>query len=440
MEVAMRAHRRLSWGVVALLTGMIQLTAASSAIAAGGDLDRSFGDEGKVTTFFGGPGSTSSVEAIAVQSDGKVVAVGGVTTPDGKAFALARYSLDGSLDKSFGGDGKVVTHFAEDSYASDVALQADGKIVVAGGVFDAGVEHARFALARYNLDGSLDDTFGRDGRVTAPVSRRGRAFAVAIQADGKIVAGGGPVGGGGRFALARFDQYGSLDPTFGGDGRVKAPSGTLSDIAIQPDGKIVAVGSSEISSFALNFGFAVARYNPDGTPDTTFDRDGKTRTIFRDSYGGSEAYASAVAIQPDGSIVAAGEFRTEDRHGNPLRGFALARYHVNGSADGSFGGDGKVKTRFGQTSAAFSVAVQTDGRIVAAGVIADLSDVVPSRFAVIRYGPDGSLDQSFGRDGKRKTRIGFQPSATDVAIQPNGAITVGGETSDRFAIVRYLAA
>jgi uncharacterized delta-60 repeat protein len=436
----MRTRRTLSWGVIVLLTGLIQLTAIPSATAAAGDLDRSFGEDGKVTTFFGGPGSTSSIEGIAVQSDGKVVAVGGVTTIEGKAFALARYNVDGTLDKGFGGDGKVVTHFLEDSYASDVALQADGKIVVAGGVFEPGLEHARFALARYNPDGSLDDTFGRDGRVTAPVSRRGRAFAVAIQADGKIVAGGGPVGGGGgRFALARFDQDGSLDPTFGGDGRVKAPSGTLSDIAIQADGKIVAVGSSEISSSVLNVGFVVARYNQDGTPDTTFDGDGRTRTIFRTRFGGSYAYAYAVTIQPDGRIVAAGEFRNEDRHGNPSRGFALARYHVNGSADGSFAGDGKVKTRFGYTSAAFGVAVQTDGRIVAAGGLADLSDVVASRFAVIRYEPDGSLDQSFGRDGKRKTRIGFQPSATDVAIQPSGEITVGGETSDRFAIVRYLA-
>jgi uncharacterized delta-60 repeat protein len=433
---------------VLLLFLVIQAAGASMASAGPGDLDSSFGGDGKVLTTFGPSGDPASAasEAIAVQPDGKVVAAGGAIASDGdRAFALARYNVNGSLDDTFGGDGRVRTNFMDLAFASDVAIQSDGKIVAVGEISDPATHHTLYALARYNVDGSLDDTFGGDGRVTTKFGPAGRALAVAIQSDGKIVVGGSAFRNGKAvFGLIRYDTDGRLDPTFGTrDGRLKGPAGELQDIALEPDDEIVAAGSRQISSPTFDLGFEVARFTADGALDPTFGTDGRTRTRFGSFSHGSDASAAALALVPGGRIVVAGEFHDEDANGNPVRGFALAAYHANGSADRSFGGDGKVETRFGRNSGAFGVAIQPDGKIVAAGIVADLTDVVPSRFAVIRYLTDGSLDGSFGRDGKRKTRIGSQPTANDVALQPDGGITLAGDAGnfpDRFALVRYLAA
>ncbi len=213
------------------------------------------------------------------------------------------------------------TDFGGGDYGADVAVQADRKIVVVGGT------GSDFALARYNADGSLDSSFDGDGKLTTDLGGGGDGGAdVAVQADGKIVVVGGSTGG---FALARYNADGSLDPSFDGDGKrtteFGGSGGTANGVALQPDGKIVAAGHG-------GAGFALARYNTDGSLDSSFDGDGKQTTEFA---GGA---AAAVALQGDGKIVAVGRAVGDGMD------FALSRYNADGSLDSSFDGDGKQIT------------------------------------------------------------------------------------------------
>ena len=243
-----------------------------------------------------------------------------------------------------------------------------------------------------------------------------------------------PTAGAFGFALVRYDTDGSLDTSFGGDGKVTTDFTRFVDdglaVALQPDGKIVMVGGAGFGG--PNERFALARYNTDGSPDTTFGGDGKLTTDFSPY----PDVAFAVAIQGDGHIVVAGGARLLP-YPNPT--WALARYDTDGSLDTSFGGDGKVTTDFTRgDDDAYSMALQADGKIVVAGQAA----LRNAKFALARYGTDGSLDPTFGADGKLVTNItpGYD-SAFQVVIQPDGKIVAAGTAGfTRFAVWRYLAA
>ncbi|MFJ5549166.1 delta-60 repeat domain-containing protein [Streptomyces sp. NPDC093225] len=224
-----------------------------------------------------------AAHAVAVQSDGKIIAVGGGTyePPTATDFALARYTADGSPDATFGAGGKVTTDFGGGSEAAfAMALQADGKIIAAGSrsTNEGGGE---FALARYTADGSLDTTFGAGGRVTTAFGGDfAQAFAMRLQADGKIVAvGHSGTFGSVDFALARYDTDGGLDAGFGAGGTVTTDIGGAFDsaraAALQADGKIIAAG---YGGSAGTDDFALVRYDTDGAPDTTFGTDGRVLT------------------------------------------------------------------------------------------------------------------------------------------------------------------
>ena len=409
-----------------------------------GALDARFGKHGKVTTNF--PGRFSHAAGVAQQSDGKIVVAGG----DGGDFALARYNPDGTLDSGFGSGGRVTTDFSgaprRVDEAAGVAIQNDGKIVAAGTAGRCGFEEAcatdsDFALARYNPDGTLDSGFGSGGKVTFNFDRGSfdEATAVALQAGGKIVVAGNAAGGG--FALVRYNPDGSLDRRFGKHGKVTTDLGFddfASALAIQNDGRIVAVGSvfgDEGSDFA------VARYTRDGRPDPTFGTGGSVVTDF---FG--EDHARGVTIQSDGRIIAAGDKNSVV--------FALARYNPDGTLDSDFGFEGRVLTSISEDEDfASAVAVQSDGKIVAAGTSGVCSGFIglecsgdPSGvdFGIARYNPDGSLDQTFG-GGQVRTDFsnGSDDRASAIAIGSDGKIlAVGtsktGEESD-FAVARYMA-
>jgi uncharacterized delta-60 repeat protein len=378
----MRAPRKIVLVMFILAMGSVTLVLGPPAVAVGGDLDPDFGSDGRVTTGFGGE---SPAYAVAIQGDGKIVAAGiafyRLAGTRGSRFALARYLPDGSLDPTFGGDGRVRTRFTGgQSSAFAIVVQADGKVVAAGNAVDPTTGKGTFALARYRTNGTLDATFGGDGRVTTGYPGTGaQVFGLTSQTDGKVVAAGSTFARTGtRFALARYCSNGTLDPTFGGDGRVTtAFTGDVQahGVAIQTDGKVVAAGGP-YDPGASDGRFSLARYRPNGTLDATFGADGRVTTAF----AGGHAIARAIAIGAVGKVVAAG-VPFERTIGSR---FALARYRSDGALDPTFGVDGRVTTAFTGDAGAFAVAIQGDGEIVAAGQQFDPTTGI-QRFALARY-------------------------------------------------------
>ncbi len=238
-----------------------------------GSLDTSFGSSGSVTTDIAGMGAPDQGRSVVIQSDGRIL-VGGYTaqvnSPPNNDFLLTRYLSNGMLDPSFGGNGKVVTDLGGNDLAYQLVQQTDGKIVLAGYSVIAGVD--RFAVARYNNDGSLDASFNGNGRVTFTFgSASADAYSVALQSDGKIVlAGLVTTNGNSDFAMMRLTTYGNVDTSFGVNGFVTTPIGSGADksfgIDIQPDDKILLTGYSTGTSDDI----AVVRYNANGSLDTTF--------------------------------------------------------------------------------------------------------------------------------------------------------------------------
>ena len=341
-----------------------------------GSLDTTFNNTtGKVTTPIGA--DNDEAYAVAIQPDGKIVAAGYSDNGSNLEFALARYNTNGNLDTTFNTTGKVTTTIGTDDNVADaVAIQPDGKIVAAG--WSDNGSNAHFTLVRYDTNGSLDTSFGTGGKVTTPIGTdKDVAIAVAIQPNGKIVAAGySDNGGNWDFALVRYNIDGSLDASFGTGGKVTTPIGTGQDIAyavaIQPDGRIVAAGNSLNGS---NYDdFALARYNINGSLDATFNTTGRVTTPI----GTYDDYAYDVAIQPDGKIVAAGYSYNGSNYV-----FALVRYNTDGNLDTSFGTGGRVVSPIGSgEDQALAVAIQPDGKIVAAGYSYNGSN---DDFAVARY-------------------------------------------------------
>jgi uncharacterized delta-60 repeat protein len=324
-----------------------------------GSLDPSFSGDGRKRLSFGGD---ERVFGEALHVNGKIVAVGRAG-PTGDDFAIARFNPNGSLDPSFSGDGKQTTHFAGGDGALGVAIQADGKAVVVGSQC---ANDCAFAVARYNPNGSLDPSFSGDGKQTTEFGEAPfRASGVALQGS-KIVAVGS---GGSDFAIARYNPNGSLDASFSGDGRQTTNFGAIdfaTQVALQ-SGKIVAVGGTATPNGS---GFALARYNSNGTLDTSFSGDGKQMTGFGD-------YVQGMVVAPDGKLVVVGA------EGPLVTDFAIARYNPNGSLDPSFSGDGKQTTDVGDGGEATGVALQSDGKIVAVGT--GRGPALGDDFALVRY-------------------------------------------------------
>ncbi len=334
-----------------------------------GALDTTFGSGGKVTTLSG------FGKSVALQSDGKIV-VGGEGSPLGERFALMRYLSDGTLDASFGNGGKATTTFGHGSdEVRAIALQSDGKIVMAGSAFNG--SNYGFAVVRFTAAGVLDSSFGSGGKVTTPIgSGPDRVGGVGVQSDGKIVVVGFSFNGSSNdFALVRYTAAGVPDSTFGNGGKATTSLSNNNDsaasVAFQPDGKIVVAGSGGFIDVAL------VRYATNGTPDASFGSGGKVITPI----GTNTDVGSSVALQSDGRIVVAGSSYI----GSDFD-FAVVRYLSDGALDPSFGTGGKLTTPVGSDQDnGEGVALQSDGKIVVAGT-ARIAGA--DKFAVVRYGVD----------------------------------------------------
>lgn len=295
-----------------------------------------FGANGQTTTDIDNLSNEDGSD-IAVQPDGKMILAGSHLTPGGWDFVIARYNIDGSLDTTFGTSGIATVDFSNRvDLAYGVALQSNGKIVVAGTTcIDGNFPSCNFALTRLNSNGSRDLMFGLLGRVTTDFDGEiDDAAKVAIQADGKIVVTGRSLMPGSvmRFAVARYSTIGTLDQTFGGDGTAAFGIGGYAganDLVVQPDGKIIVVGEG-------GYNFAALRLNTDGTLDSSFGPRGRVSVAF-----GGVGRARAVALQPDGKIVMGGLAQVLPGPGS-YADSALIRLTANGMLDPSFDGDGKV--------------------------------------------------------------------------------------------------
>jgi uncharacterized delta-60 repeat protein len=445
---ALRSSRRRCLG----LTGagaLLLLCASPLAAQVAGTLDPSFGTGGQLMFDFNN--STDIANAVALQADGKLV-VAGLTYINNdysqEDFAISRHLPDGTLDVTFGTGGKVKTDFPTlAAVASAVVVQPDGKILVAGGAFPNFTFLGDVKLVRYNPDGTLDSSFGVGGIVTTTFPGQGSfAFALALQPDGKIVMAGtdyinfsSEVSSNTDFALARYNTDGTPDPGFGVGGKVTTDFNGGNDdafaILVQPDGKLVAVGSAITANF---YDFAAARYLPDGTLDSGFGVGGKVRTDFN---GGSLDQAHGAVLQPDGKIVAAG---TSIFNGGLTQPFALARWTAGGQLDASFSGDGKQQVDFGSfDQTAYRVLLQPDGKIIPVG-FAD-TESSDSDFLLARLDTSGTLDPSFGVGGKVRTSFGdLNGGAKGAVLQPDGRIVAVGFQATfsaqwaEFALSRYL--
>ena len=393
-------------------TAVLPITALQSLLAV--NTAPSFSVGGFLTTDFGGSDTGASVK---VQTDGKILLAGS----SDNNFALARYNTNGSLDSSFDTDGKLTTGFGgyyNDKGAS-VTVQADGKILLAG------TGDSQFALARYNTNGSLDSSFDTDGKLTTHLGFSDKGASVTLQADGKILLAG--TSNYNDFALARYNTDGSLDSSFDTDGILHTDFGstdTGASVTIQTDGKILLAGTS-------NGNFALARYNANGSLDSSFDTDGKLTTVFGGSgMGGPSVMGASIAVQADGNILVAGLYNSKGGSTD----FAMARYNTDGSLDSSFDTDGKLTTDFGGNDTGASVTLQADGKILLAGSSISNGN---GNFALARYNTNGSLDSSFDTDGKLTTVFSGNDTGASVTLQADGKILLAGTSNGNFALARY---
>jgi uncharacterized delta-60 repeat protein len=403
------------------------------ARAAAGDLDPRFGSGGVVQTDFSGGDDYGF--GIKVQSDGKTVVVGESGVYPLFHSALTRYNRNGTLDRTFGTGGKVVAALdAGGDGSTAIVFQFDGKIVTAGSVIHNNFVLA-FVTARFNSDGSLDQTFGGNGSVqTTFGDSAAEGNDVSLQADGKIVVvgftGAGSYSSLNNFALVRFNPDGTLDQSFGAGGKVKSASGVATSAVLQADGKILVGGTYDTGS---GNGFMLARYNADGTLDGTFGNAGVTKTAI----GSGDAFSFGIGLLSDGRIVLGGYSATTLDHD-----FTVACYTSSGTLDQTFGTGGIATTDFsgGTDDIAYGLAVQRDNKIVLGGRSGDYPTF---NFAVARYTSTGQLDQTFGTGGKVLTAVSNDSNGYALTIAGSNITLAGAVAKSQspfdFGVARYFA-
>lgn len=388
-----------------------------------GSLDNTFDSDGRVQTNLGS--ENEDFRSLAIQGDGKIIAVGFSQGPSYSYFAIVRYTSTGSLDNTFGSGGKVLTRISTgyEDEAFSVALQDDGKIVVAGIASISNVKH--IAIARFNTNGSFDNTFDTDGKVLLSFgSNITMGYSVKIQSDGKIIVAGNVFD---QVALARFHSNGSLDNTFDSDGKVTTTIGVDKSVAktleLLSDGKILVAGFANLVA-ATTPNFAVARYNSNGSLDNTFDSDGIVMT------SGTE-YAQAIGLQSDGKFIVAGSHK-------------VVRYNSNGSLDSSFGTNGIITTRIdgkgnsGNYDEPQSMVIQNDGKIVVAGAVYNSNyDIALARYNVLpvpvivfsniekTYG-DVPFNVEAGSDSPGAFTYSITSGGAFASITPEGLVSIIG--------------
>lgn len=414
----------------------------NSAIAQDGSLDNTFDLDGQLSSIIGT--FDDAAYGIALKEDSldqtnftarKIIIAGQTFNGSNYDFLVIQYNHDGSLDNSFGINGIVTLSLGNyDDKARAIAIQSDGKIVVAGYSFDGNKDN--FALVRLNVDGTIDNSFNGNGYVITSIGTTADNInSIAMQSDGSIFAGGFTQSGTNMdFAVAKYTTTGMLDNSFDADGIKITPIGSsteyISKILLQPDGKIIAVGSSLQTN---DYDFAIVRYNSDGTYDNTFNSNGFVLTFI---LGNFNEYANSACLQSDGKILIAG------MSNNSFSDFIVVRYNNDGTVDSNFGGNGIAITDFGTAAdygQAADITLQSDNKIIVGGLRTFGAQL---DFALARYDQNGILDVSFDVDGLVNTTFGNGDDQIRATIMQNdGKIIVAGSSHDgtqnKVALARY---
>lgn len=414
---------------------IILINISLSAFAQAGVLDPHFGQQGKVITYFNGV--SVDVRASALQADGKIICVGGYTSiqPSG-GFIIIRYMPDGTLDSSFGDQGKIFTDFGYDyELATGVAITPDNNIIV-GGYGSNGFVTITYdiLLSKYKPNGSFDSSFGVNGKVSKNFGQDEYIYSTLLQEDGKIILSGNNIQ---DFLITRFNSNGQSDLSFGTNGLTTTD---FSDrefgrcSAIQKDGKIILAGFKNLSHPQ----FCLARYLSNGQLDPDFGNQGKVVT----NLSGGDERIYAIGLQSDGKIVIGGESRvtyTDHDNGN----MTLARYNIDGTLDMTFGKNGTNITVFDNLNTTTqSVLIRPDDKITAVGFSYDYN-YEDLNFALAAYTENGNIDSSFGADGRVVTDFGGFETHASGLLQPDGKVILTGmttnleETEYKVALARY---
>ncbi len=418
-------------------------------------LDPAFSvNSGKLTMRIG---TSSGIVSLALQPDGKIVAAGTATDEERglrSDVALARYNHDGTLDESFGNAGIVKTNIhrirPSTDWVTDMKIQGDGKIVVAGYTAEHGDPRLNLYLARYLPDGRLDTSFSDTGISITTQGVDTRIRNIVLLDDGGILAAGGDPWGG--YFLARYNTDGSIDPSFGANGFVWHNLMEFARrVAVTSDGKILVSGVSRFSGDEFASYIVLAQHLEDGSIDRNFGASGRVETVISWDVG-SGSSVTDMLLQPDGKIVLGGNARVGYGHNELL----VVRYNSDGGLDSGFGNSGYVIKGFDTANRETSVALQPDGSLVATNrtnfpldgehPYPEVYSSTARDFAIVRYAVDGELDGSFGNSGMKTVDFRkMRDTPRAILVQPDGKVVVGGSSTTHvpgggdyrsFAIVR----
>lgn len=383
-----------------------------------GILDNTFGVDGidKISI----KDKAAILNQIAIQSDGQIIGVGTLYIYDSRLITeedmfTIRLNTDGSLDHNFGNQGKLISDFGSDERSRDIAIQNDGKILLAGEIFN-GLDFD-IVVVRYNPNGSLDTSFNKTGKVITDAESSEFAKSISIQSDGRIVVGGIRYNDNNAdIILIRYNPDGSIDKSFDTDGKVITDLGfdeQTKDLSIYPNGKIV-LGADYYDTAQSDI--AILRYNIDGSLDKSFNATG---IVFFDT--GYDEYIGALNLQGDDKILVTG-----NQYKGTRSDILTTRINTDGKPDIGFNVFGYVTTDLNLgRGLGTSVVQQMDGKILVSG-IGDNSFGTNLRNALIRYLPSGMLDTTFGTRGIVYTVLSQIDFSNDAIIQKDGKILVAG--------------
>ena len=420
--------------IILTLFVLIFLLNSNILIAQNTFLDSTFNSSGKVLLSIGN--SIDYVTGIDIQSDGKIIAAGNSVNGTDNDFAVARFNTNGSLDNSFGNLGiNTATFGISNDNCSSIKIQNDGKIILVGTSEIGNIQH--FALIRYSTTGIVDSSFGNNGKVlTAIADTTSFANKIIIQNDGKIVIAGysaSNIGGYHDFAMIRYHNNGSIDSSFGINGIVTTDINSSYDNA-----QTLAIqtdGKLLLAGGASNgvdYDLAVVRYNTDGSLDLSFGVGGKQITPV----GNHNDSPNSIAVQNDGKILLAG-----GTYNGTDYDYLIVRYNSNGNLDTTFGNNGIVIHPIGNSNEiSSSILVQNDGKIILGGYT--FTDTAICHFALSRYNNTGNLDSTFGDNGIIISNFGYDNEVIySIAFQNDGKIIAGGSSgnvnNNDFAVARY---